>query len=225
VREQVAAGADWIKVYADYRRAVGEPATPTFSQGELDALVDEARSAGRPVAAHATTDEGIRRAVLAGVRTIEHGTGVSEATLALMNEKGAVLCPTLAATEAVARYAGWKVGTPEPPAIVASRAFFARALKSGVTIAMGSDVGVFRHGDNAREIELMVAYGMKPVDALRAATSTAADVLGKGKDLGRIAPGAVADLIAVRGDPLSDAATLRDVVLVVQGGKTVIQRR
>src|SRR5262249_55163923 len=105
VREQVAAGADWVKVYADYRRARGSPATPTFSAEELAALVDEARSAGRPVAAHATTDEGIRRAVIAGVRTIEHGTGATAATLTMMKEKGVALCPTLAATEATTRYA------------------------------------------------------------------------------------------------------------------------
>jgi imidazolonepropionase-like amidohydrolase len=225
VREQIAAGADWIKVYADYRRAKGAPATPTFSQEELDALVDEARSAGRPVAAHAATDEGIRRAVIAGAKTIEHGTGVSDATLALMKEKGTVLCPTLAATEAVTRYAGWKPGTPEPAAITGSRAFFARALKSGVTIACGSDVGVFAHGTEAREIELMVDYGMKPADALRAATSTAAEVLGRGKDLGRIAPGSTADLVVVRGDPLQDVSKLRDPVLVVKEGRIVIERR
>jgi len=225
VREQIAAGADWIKVYADYRRAKGSPATPTFSQEELDALVDEARSAGRPVAAHAATDEGIRRAVVAGVKTIEHGTGVSDATLALMKEKNVVLCPTLAATEAVTRYAGWKAGEAEPPAIVESKAFFARALKSGVTIACGSDVGVFAHGTEAREIELMVAYGMKPADALRAATATAADVLGHAKDLGRIAPGFRADLAAFAGDPLHDATGLRNPAFVLEEGRVVVERR
>jgi imidazolonepropionase-like amidohydrolase len=225
VREQIAAGADWIKVYADYRRAKGAPATPTFSQEELDALVDEARSAGRPVAAHAATDEGIRRAVIAGARTIEHGTGVSEATLAMMKEKGAVLCPTLAATEAVTRYAGWKPGTPEPAAIAGSREFFARALKSGVTIACGSDVGVFAHGTEAREIELMVDYGMKPADALRSATATAAEVLGRGKDLGRVAPGTTADLVAVKEDPLQDVSKLRAPALVMKEGRIVVERR
>jgi imidazolonepropionase-like amidohydrolase len=225
VREQIAAGADWIKVYADYRRAKDRAATPTFSQAELDALVDEAKSAGRPVAAHASTDEGIRRAVTAGVKTIEHGTGVTLETLQLMRTRGAVLCPTLAATEAVARYAGWKPGSPDPPAIVESKAFFARALQSGVTIACGSDVGVFAHGLEAREIELMVEYGMKPVDALRAATATAAEVLGRGKDLGRVAEGCVADLIAVRGDPIQDVSKLRNPALVVKEGRVVAERR
>ncbi len=225
VREQIAAGADWIKVYADYRRAKGSPATPTFSQEELDALVGEAKSAGKPVAAHATTDEGIWRAVTAGVRTIEHGTGVSEATLGLMKERGTFLCPTLAATEAVTRYGGWKAGEPDPPAIVESKAFFARVLKSGVTIGCGSDVGVFAHGTEAREIELMVAYGMKPADALRAATATAAEVLGRAKELGRIAPGFAADLVALRGDPIADVSHLRSPTLVMKGGQVAIERR
>jgi imidazolonepropionase-like amidohydrolase len=225
VREQIAAGADWVKVYADYRRAKGAGATPTLSQAELDAAVDEARSAKHPVAAHATTDEGIRRAVQAGVRTIEHGTGVSDATLALMKEKDVVLCPTLAATEAMARYAGWKPGTPEPESIVDSKAFFARALASGVTIACGSDVGVFAHGDNAREIELMVAYGMKPIDALRAATATAAGVLERGSDLGRITEGVRADLVALRGDPLVDVASLRKPAFVMKDGRVVVGPR
>jgi len=225
VRGQIAAGADWIKVYADYRRAEGDPATPTFSQEELDALVDEARSAGKPVAAHAKTDEGIRRAVQAGVKTIEHGYGASAETLKTMREKGVVLCPTLAAAEAVARYAGWDGKSPDPPGITNSKAMFARALASGVTIACGSDVGVFPHGDSARELELMVAYGMKPTDALRAATSTAAATLGREKELGRIAEGLAADLVAVRGDPLADVSNLRKPVLVVKGGKVVVDRR
>jgi imidazolonepropionase-like amidohydrolase len=116
VREQVAAGADWIKVYADYRRGKGMPATATYSQAELDALVDEARSAGLKVSSHATTPEGIRRSVLAGVASIEHGYGATDEVLALMRERGVVLCPTLAANEAAARYAGWKPGLPSPPA-------------------------------------------------------------------------------------------------------------
>jgi len=225
VRGQIAAGADWIKVYADYRRAEGDPATPTFSQEELDALVDEARSAGKPVAAHAKTDEGIRRAVQAGVKTIEHGYGASAETLKTMREKGVVLCPTLAAAEAVARYAGWDGKDPAPPGVALTRKTFALALESGVMIACGSDVGVFPHGESVRELELMVAYGMKPVDALRAATSIAAATLGREKELGRIAEGSAADLVAVRGDPLADVSSLRGPVLVVKGGKVVVDRR
>jgi imidazolonepropionase-like amidohydrolase len=224
-REQIAAGADWIKVYADYRRRPGGPSTPTFSQEEIAAAVDEARSAGLPVAAHANTAEGIRRSVLAGVATIEHGGGATDEILALMKERKVVLCPTLAASEAIARYAGWKPGEPEPPRVRESREMFARALRSGVTIACGSDVGVFAHGDNAREIELMVAYGMSPREALRAATATAAVVLGREKDLGRIAPGYLADLVTVKGDPLTDVSVLRRPALVLKEGAIVADRR
>jgi imidazolonepropionase-like amidohydrolase len=225
VREQIAAGADWIKLYADYRRRPGGPSTPTFSQEEMSAAVEEARSAGLPVAAHANTAEGIRRAVLAGVATIEHGGGATDEVLALMRQRKVVLCPTLAASEAIAHYAGWKAGEPEPPRVRESREMFVRALKSGVTIANGSDVGVFAHGDNAREIELMAAYGMTPRQALRAATATAAAVLGKGDELGRVAPGHLADLIAVDGDPLEDVAALRRVVLVVKDGAVAVDHR
>jgi imidazolonepropionase-like amidohydrolase len=218
VREQIAAGADWIKVYADYRRRAGDPSTPTFSQEELDALVDEATSAGLPVSAHAVTSEGIRRAVLAGVRTIEHGYEASSEVLELMRERDVVLCPTLAASEAMAIYGGWEPGQDEPDRIRASREMFERALEAGVTIATGSDVGVFDHGDSAREVELMVAYGMPAADALRATTSVAAAVIDRGADLGRVAQGYVADLIAVRGDPLQDPSALRNPVFVMKGG-------
>jgi imidazolonepropionase-like amidohydrolase len=156
VREQVAAGADWIKVYADYRRRPGAEPTPTFSQAELEALVDEARAAGLPVAAHAASDAGIRRAVLAGVESIEHGTGASDEVLALMREQGTVLCPTLAAGEAMARYGGWQPGQPEPQRLADDRALMARALRSGVTIACGSD-GVARHALVSPSVEEQVA--------------------------------------------------------------------
>jgi imidazolonepropionase-like amidohydrolase len=223
VREQIAAGADWIKVYADYRRRPGIT-TPTLTEEEMAAAVDEARSAGLPVAAHAYTEEGIRRAVLAGVRTIEHGTYVTDELLALMKQKGVALVPTLAASEAVSRYAGWKPGEPEPQRIQETREMFTRALKSGVTIANGSDVGVFAHGQNARELELMVAYGMSPREALRAATATAAAVLGRGKDLGRIAPGYLADLVAVQGDPLAEISAIERPAVVVKEGRVAVEQ-
>ncbi|MCP4658620.1 MAG: amidohydrolase family protein, partial [bacterium] len=225
VREQIAAGADWIKVYADYRRRRGGPSSPTFSQEELDAIVDEARSAGLPVAAHAATAEAIRRSVVAGVDTIEHGYHASSEVLALMRERGVVLCPTLAASEAIARYQGWQPGEPEPARIRDARTLIARALEAGVTIACGSDVGVFAHGDNARELELMVDYGMTPQAVLRAATTTAAQVLGRENELGRIAEGYLADLIAVDGDPLVDVAVLRRPLVVWKQGRVIIDRR
>ncbi len=179
MREQIAAGADWIKVYADYRRRSGDVATPTFSAEELAAIVHESQSAGLSVAAHATVDEAIRRAVHAGVATIEHGTHASDRALELMRRHSVVLCPTLAASEAMARYSGWERGQPDHPRIVAAKAMFARALRARVTIACGSDVGVFPHGDNARELELMVDYGMSAQESLLSATMTAAKVLGR----------------------------------------------
>ena len=224
-REQIAAGADWIKVYADYRRRPGAEATPTFTLEELSAAVEEARSAGLPVAAHAVTPEGIRRAVQAGVRTIEHGTGADREVLELMRARGVALCPTLAANEAIARYAGWTGGAPEPRRVREGRELVERALEAGVTIACGSDVGVFAHGQNAREVELLVACGLTPRQALAAATSVAAEVLGRAERLGRIAPGYEADLVALRSDPLVDPGALREVVLVVQGGRVVVDRR
>ena len=225
VRQQIAAGADWIKLYADYRRRPGGGSTPTFTAAEMQAAVDEATSAGLPVAAHAVTDEAIRRAVRAGVRTIEHGYHASTATLELMAERGVVLCPTLTASEAMARYSGWKPGMPLPVRVLASRAMFRRALNAGVTIACGSDVGVFPHGDNARELELMVDYGMPPAAALAAATTVAARVLGRERELGRIAAGALADLVALTGDPLQNPAALRRPPVVVAAGRVVIDRR
>ena len=225
VREQIAAGADWIKVYADYRRKPGGPSTATFSLEELQAAVDEAKSAGLAVASHANTEEGIRRSVTAGVATIEHGSGATDELLALMKRKGVALCPTLAASEAISRYAGWKPGEPEPPRVRDSREMFVRALKSGVTLANGSDVGVFAHGENVRELELMVAYGMSAKEALRAATSTAAAVLRQEKNLGRLAPGYLADLVAVKGNPLEDVSALAKPVLVLKDGRVAVDRR
>jgi imidazolonepropionase-like amidohydrolase len=229
VRQQIAAGADWIKVYADYRRTPGKEATPTFSQEELDSLVDEARSAGLPTVAHATVDEGIRRAVLAGVATIEHGYEGSTEVFTLMKERGVVLCPTLAASEAMIRYAQSEPGaqaTGGLPSVedkrVRLRETFQRALKSGVTIACGSDAGVFSHGDNARELELMVEFGMTPQQAILAATATAAKVLHREGDLGKLDAGYLADLIAVRQNPLEHITALRHPALVIKCGAVAI---
>jgi imidazolonepropionase-like amidohydrolase len=221
VRQQIAAGADWIKVYADYRRKPGDASTPTFTVEELRAAVDEATSAGLPVAAHAATDEAIHRAVTAGVKTIEHGYGASAEVLARMRDQGVVLCPTVAAGWAISRQQGWDGSEPAPPRVLDARALMRRALASGVTVALGSDAGVFAHGDNALELELLVDYGMTPEAVLRAATTTAAAVLGRGGDLGRIEVGFVADLVALEGDPLADISNTRKVALVIQGGRTV----
>lgn len=224
VREQIAAGADWIKVYADYRRKPGEPSTPTYSQAELNAIVDEATSAGLHVAAHASTDEGIRRAVLAGVKTIEHGYSASDDVLRLMQERDVVLCPTLNASESISRYAGWKPGMPDTPRIAEAKDLMRRALAIGVTIANGSDVGVFAHGENARELELLHEYGMPAADVIRCATLTAAKVLDQEGKLGVIAPGAYADLIAVPANPVEDLSVLRRIAFVMKDGEVIVNQ-
>jgi imidazolonepropionase-like amidohydrolase len=206
VRDQIGHGADWIKLYGDYRWGPLPGAHPTFSIEEMKLAVETARSAGVPVAVHATTPEGMLRAILAGAETIEHGDGGTPELFKLMVERHVALCPTLAASEATSSGAG----------IAQKRASFKAALDAGVTILSGSDIGVFPHGENAREIELMVDYGMPALDALKAATSVAGRVLHM--NIGEVKPGMFADLIAVDGDPATDISALRRVKFVMKAG-------
>jgi imidazolonepropionase-like amidohydrolase len=220
VRTQIGKGADAIKIYADYRWGLMAEARPTFTLDELKLIVETARSSGRGVVAHASTAEGMRRAILAGCETVEHGDAGTPEIFALMKKNGTALCPTLAAGDAVSQYRGWKKGQePEPVRIGEKRRTFKQALEAGVTICAGGDVGVFSHGDNARELEMMVDYGMKPLDVLRSATSINADVFHLA-DRGRIRPGLLADLVAVEGDPSRQIAAVRRVRLVMKGGKS-----
>jgi imidazolonepropionase-like amidohydrolase len=184
----------------------------------LKLIVETARSSGRPVVAHASTAEGMRRATLAGIETIEHGDNGTPEVFQLMKEKNVALCPTIAAGDAVSQYKGWKKGTdPEPKRIKAKRASFSEALRSGVAICAGGDVGVFPHGENVRELELMADYGMKPLDVLKSATSTNAKYFHL-TELGKISKGLLADIIAVKGDPTKNISDLRQVVFVMKNG-------
>ncbi len=220
IRSQIGHGADLIKVYADYSYGPKEEVQPTFSDIELGWLVGNTVSSGRKAVAHASNPEGMKRAINAGVSTIEHGDNGTEEVFKLMKEKGVALCATLAAGEAIEQYRGWKKGTdPEPARITTKKKSFQLALQAGVTICMGGDVGVYTHGDNARELELMVEYGMKPIDVLRSATSVNADVFGYSGKIGRIQKGLLADIIAVEGDPSADIKTIRKVKLVMKDGK------
>ncbi len=221
-REQIGKGADLVKVYADYRWGNGEPSRPTFSQEELSAIVQTARSAGRPTVAHATTPEGMRRAINAGVETIEHGDEGTAEIFRLMKSKGVAFCPTVAAGDSVSRYRGWqKSFDPEPPRIVQKRASMKAAREAGVTFAMGGDVGVFAHGENALEMELLVnEYGFTPLEVLRQATSGNAAIFHTA-DRGMIRTGLLGDLISVKGDPTRDVTALRQVRFVMKGGVVV----
>jgi len=214
VRTQAAYGADWIKLYADYRAGPAGEVAATFSQDELKAAVDTAHCLGRPVAVHAASDEGMRRAALAGVDTIEHGYGGERATFALMAERKIALLPTLTAAEALQQYFGHD---PYERAEQAAKAF-ALARAEGVTIGCGSDVGVFAHGDNVRELAWMVGLGMTPDEALLAATAVNAAILRRSQALGEIRAGFLADLVAVDGDPAKDILALKNVRLVMKGG-------
>ena len=219
VRDQIGKGADVIKVYADYGWGPHGDIQPTFSLEELKTIVETARSSGRPTVAHATSREGMRRAVLAGVETIEHGDLIDVELGKLMKEHKVTYFPTVAASEAIAQYDGWVKGkTPEPQSIIDKKKSFKEALQSGVTMGMGGDVGVFAHGENVREMELMVEYGMNALEVLKAATSVNARAFHLDGLVGSIKEGMKADLVIVTGNPAVAISDLRKVVFVMKNG-------
>jgi imidazolonepropionase-like amidohydrolase len=224
VRDQVAGGADIIKFYADYHWGKGEPSRPTLSQEELNAGIAAAHDAGRQVAVHATTPEGMRRAILAGADTIEHGYVGTAEVFKLMHDRGTALCPTIAASEAYARYfQHWNGEEPAPESVQENRRSFQLAMKAGVPICMGGDVGVFTHGENWLEMVAMQRAGMPAAQVLVAATSGNARIF-RLTDRGQVEPGLLADLVAVEGDPALDISAVRNVRLVMKGGVIVEQR-
>jgi len=220
-RDQIAGGADVVKMYADYHYLPGEPSRPTLSEAELAAGAAVGHDAGRIVAVHATTAEGMRRAALAGVDTIEHGYGGTEQVFKLMHDRGIALCPTLGASEAYARYfQGWNGEEPAPESVQENRRSFQVAMKAGVKICMGGDVGVFAHGQNWLEMEAMQRAGMAAAQVIIAATSGNASIFHL-SDRGQVKPGLLADLIAVDGDPTRDITAVRRIRLVMKGGQVV----
>jgi imidazolonepropionase-like amidohydrolase len=230
VREQLKAGADVIKIIATggVMTAGVEPGSAQLTLAEMSAAVDEASKAGRRTAAHAAGTSGIRDAVEAGISSIEHGIYLTEEIVARMRRDGVYLVPTLIAPAAISA-GGLAAGIPEfmvrksEAVIPAHLASFQLALREGVLIAAGADSGtpLNPHGSLVPELELMVKYGMSPLAAIRAATSNAADLLGLGALVGRIAPGYAADLVAVAGNPAERIQALGDVRRVWLGGRPI----
>ena len=218
-RDQIAAGADVVKMYADYHYLPGEPPRPTLTEDEMAAGVQVAHDAGRIAAAHATTAEGMRRAILAGVDTVEHGYGGTPEVFKLMHDRGTALCPTLGASEAYARYfQGWNGQEPAPESVQENRRSFQMAMKAGVKICMGGDVGVFAHGKNWLEMEAMQHAGMAAALVMIAATSGNASIFHL-SDRGQVKPGLLADLVAMPADPTKDVSAAEHVNFVMKGGE------
>jgi imidazolonepropionase-like amidohydrolase len=219
VRDQIWQGADFIKIYADYRWGLMGEDRPTFTLDELKLINEVTTSSGRVMVCHAKSKEAIRRSVLAGAVTIEHGDFLDEEIGKLMKEHQVIFMPTIAAVDKITQYRGWKKGIdPDPENVVRKKLSFKAALASGVTIGMGGDVGVFPHGDNVMEMELMAEYGMPNLDILKAATSVNARAMNWQDKLGHIKEGFLADLVVVKGNPLENISQIREVKFVMKDG-------
>ncbi len=220
VRDQIGNGADFIKVYADYRWGTKGEDQPSFTLDELKLINEVAKSSGRYLVCHAKSKEAMRRAILAGAETIEHGDFIDQEIAQLMKEHKVTYFPTIAAVDAINQYRGWKKGKdPEPTVITNKKKSFRIAVEAGVTIGVGGDVGVFPHGENVYEMELMTEYGgMKPMDVLRAATTVNSRAIHMENEIGSIKSGLKADLMAVKGDPSKNISELRKVVFVMRDG-------
>jgi imidazolonepropionase-like amidohydrolase len=224
VRTQIGNGADVIKVYADYRAGRDGESVAIFSTEELRIMANIANSGNRQLVAHASTPEGMMRAILGGASTIEHGDQGTADVFKLMKEKNVALCPTLSAGDAVEQYRGWKKGVDaEPARIINKKKTFQLALQEGVTMCMGGDVGVYTHGDNAREMEMMVNFGMSPIAVLQSATSVNAKAFSYADKIGSIKATLLADLIAVEGDPSANIHDIRRIKMVMKDGKFILQ--
>jgi len=219
VRDQIWQGADFIKIYADYRWGLMGEDQPTFTLDELKLIQEVTTSSGRVMVCHAKSKEAMRRAILAGAVTIEHGDFLDEETGKLMKEHGVIFMPTIAAVDKITQYRGWRKGIDaDPENVIRKKKSFKAALASGVTIGMGGDVGVFPHGDNVMEMELMAEYGMPALEILKAATSVNAKAMNWQDKLGHIKAGYLADLVVVQGDPSKQIAQVRQVKMVMKDG-------
>ncbi|MFM9838527.1 MAG: amidohydrolase family protein [Cyclobacteriaceae bacterium] len=221
VRDQIGKGADFIKIYADYRWGLQGEDQPSFTLDELKLINEVTRSSGRVMVCHAKSKEAIKRAVMAGAETIEHGDFIDVEIGKLMKEHNVTYIPTIAAVDMISQYRGWKKGvTPEPANVTNKKKSFKEAIASGVSIGMGGDVGVFPHGENVLEMELMVEYGMKTLDVLKAATSVNARAFHLDNQVGFLKEGLKADLVVVSGDPSKSISDLRKVKFVMKDGVT-----
>ncbi len=219
VRDQIGKGADFIKIYADYRWGINGEDQPSFTLDELKLINEVTRSSGRVMVCHAKSKEAIKRAVLAGAETIEHGDFIDVEIGKLMKEHNVTYYPTVSAVDVISQYRGWKKGvSPEPANVTNKKKSFKEAIASGVTIGMGGDVGVYPHGENVLEMELMVEYGMKTMDVLKAATSVNARTFHLENQVGFVKEGLKADLVIVTGDPSKNISDLRNVKFVMKDG-------